>query len=507
MRALIMIGETGQLTFYDEVGQRLERMGFEISLCCDRDDPGVADAVNDVATRHNFGFFVLRENFSLETLTANVPICNTSTNALTSTVTPAKPTERVANELHVVVKKLKSYATKLFYYFLPSNGAKIESQQLQHEVNYHRAYHRVRKLESEKLFVDRHVDILILGEDGIGSNLWAISSAKHLGIRVVVIPYGMAYSNFLVQKGLIQKQAEDDLITVDALGGRVVKKNFPNWIKNSNFGEVLYFRPSYIIALEKEGIKLRDPWCLQGGEADIILSEGLEMSDRYILEGVPKDKLMITGSIYSDVLFDHIHADKKLKAAFNRNTVISKKELRVLVCVPPSESVFWSQNARFSTLSEFYSSFSRKMKNYVGVKLTYSFHPRLADKIRQELITIGIYPSELAVFNLIANNDLVIMHNSSLCRWAIQAKKPVINYDFYGFGTNYFPDCDGYYFTRKLKSFLTQLDKIILGEIKYETLSIGCNQKAERMGIFDGRCAERMADEIKKISSETEKQI
>ena len=99
------------------------------------------------------------------------------------------------------------------------------------------------------------------------------------------------------------------------------------------------------------------------------------------------------------------------------------------------------------------------------------------------------------------------MHNSSLCRWAIQAKKPVINYDFYGFGTNYFPDCDGYYFTRKLKSFLTQLDKIILGEIKYETLSIGCNQKAERMGIFDGRCAERMADEIKKISSETEKQI
>ena len=107
-----------------------------------------------------------------------------------------------------------------------SSGAKIESQQLQHEVNYHRAYHRVRKLESEQLLVERDINILILGEDGIGSNLWAISAAKHLGIRVVVIPYGMAYSNFLVQKGLMQKQAEDDLITVDALGRRSGQEKF-----------------------------------------------------------------------------------------------------------------------------------------------------------------------------------------------------------------------------------------------------------------------------------------
>ena len=422
MHCLIMVGETGQLTFYDEVGQRLSRMGFEISLCCDRDDPGVADAVNKVATRHNFGFFVLRENFSSEILTANIPVCDPSTASLKPTVLPGQATEKDLNEAHIVVKKIKRYATKLFHYFLRSSGAKIESQQLQHEVNYHRAYHRVRKLESEQLLVERDINILILGEDGIGSNLWAISAAKHLGIRVVVIPYGMAYSNFLVQKGLMQKQAEDDLITVDALGGGVVKKNFPNWIKDTNFGEVLYFRPPYIIALEKEGIKLRDPWCFQGGEADIILSEGPEMSDRYILEGVPKDKLTITGSIYSDILFDHINADKKLADAFNENTVISKGELKVLVCVPPSESVFWSQNAQFSKLSEFYSLFSQKIKNYISVDVTYTFHPRLPKEIRQELIDIGIYPSELPVFNLIANNDLVIMHNSSLCRWAIQAK-------------------------------------------------------------------------------------
>ena len=55
------------------------------------------------------------------------------------------------------------------------------------------------------------------------------------------------------------------------------------------------------------------------------------MSDRYILEEVPKDKLTITGSIYSDILFDHINADKKLADAFNENTVISKGELKVLV--------------------------------------------------------------------------------------------------------------------------------------------------------------------------------
>ena len=81
-----------------------------------------------------------------------------------------------------------------------SSGAKIESQQLQHEVNYHRAYHRVRKLESEQLLVERDINILILGEDGIGSNLWAISAAKH-GYPSCRDPHGMVYSNFLCRKG------------------------------------------------------------------------------------------------------------------------------------------------------------------------------------------------------------------------------------------------------------------------------------------------------------------
>ena len=99
-----MVGETGQLTFYDEVGQRLSRMGFEISLCCDRDDPGVADAVNKVATRHNFGFFVLRENFSSEILTANIPVCDPSTASLKPTVLPGQATEKDLNEAHIVVK-------------------------------------------------------------------------------------------------------------------------------------------------------------------------------------------------------------------------------------------------------------------------------------------------------------------------------------------------------------------------------------------------------------------
>ena len=76
------------------------------------------------------------------------------------------------------------------------------------------------------------------------------------------------------------------------------------------------------------------------------------------------------------------------------------------------------------------------------------------------------------------------------------SKKPVLNFDLYGFGTNYFPIVLAIT-KKKFQSFLTQLDKIISGDIKYETLSIGCNQKAERMGIFDGRCAERMVEEIK----------
>jgi hypothetical protein len=507
MRALIMIGETGQLTFYDEVGQRLERMGFEISLCCDRDDPGVADAVEKVAVKNTFNFFRLQENFSSEQLTMRLPRSSVSKIIEKLIVWSEKLTGIKPDKIQFIFKKLKSYSTRLSSYFFQSSEAKVANKIFQIQVSYHRAQNHIRQLNSEKLFADNDIDILILGEDGLASNLWAINVAKRIGVKVVVIPYGMAYSNFLLQKGLMQKQGENGLITVDELGGDLVEKEYPEWVKDTEFGKVLYWPPSVIIALNEEGIKLRDPWCFQGGDADIILSEGPEMFDRYVMEGVPQKKLKITGSIYSDVLFDHINADKNLLDAFNENSVISEGELKILVCVPPTEDDYWSQRVKFKTLMEFFSSVDQKLKKYTTVQVTYSFHPRLSNQTREEFIDLGICPSELPVFNLIAKNDLVIMNNSSLCRWAIQAKKPVLNFDFYGFGSNYFPDTLGYYYTKNFKSFSTQLDKIISGAIKYETLSIGCNQKAQRMGIFDGRCAERMADAIRNISSEKEKQI
>ena len=499
MRICILTGETGQLTFYDEVGKRLQSLGFEVSLCCDRDDKGVAEKVKKVADKNSFKFFKLDENFSTNELSSFLPKSLALKHVkklnffylLILKVTPSI--------IFRILKKIGNYLSRILLVLNIPDKEKTAKQELKNAIRYQRASHRLRLFYSEKLFAKHNIEILILGEDGIGSNYWAITAAKRLGVKVVIIPFGMAYSNFLVDKGVKQKHAENDLININDIGGTYIKKTYPKWVKNTKFGEVLYFKPSFIIALEMEKINIRDPWCLQGGEADIILSEGPLMFDRYISEGVPREKLKITGSVYSDVLFDHIYKSKKLVHAYNNNSVIEEGKLKILVCVPPLESSIWYNNAQFKSLGEFFSTLKEKLKKYKNVQLTFSFHPRLPESTKKDLINLGIRPSKLPVFNLIAKNDILIMNNSSLCRWAILANKPVLNYDMYGFGSNYFPNCLGYFFTKNYKSFSTRLDAIISGKITYKSLSKSCKKNANKMSFFDGSCAKRIAVAIKNL--------
>jgi hypothetical protein len=240
-----------------------------------------------------------------------------------------------------------------------------------------RRYHFFRLHDAERILKDYQPDVILLGEDGIAIDLWAIIAARRLGIKVAVLPYGMGDSSSLIWKGVEQKAREGDLITVDSPGGRFVKKRYPKWVKATAHGEVMMLPPAYIIALEEIGVRLRDPWCFQGGDADILLIEGEVARKHYLSEGVPGAKLRSVGSIYCDVLYDAMQLSPDSVSAFDRFGTLSDRELKVLFCVPPSESSSWTARSDFPSHAAFVIAFDEYMRTLPNVSVCYSFHPRM----------------------------------------------------------------------------------------------------------------------------------
>jgi hypothetical protein len=456
-RSLIVLGELGQLNYYREVAARLQRANLEVGFCCDRDDPGVADAIRAVAESLGAPFFHHGGDREAGVL---------------------DPRHR-----RLVNRRLRAYD------FRKSRHAALPRPTLKVFLEYH-AY---RIQEARRVLQEFRPRSVVTGEDGIAANVWMIRAARcRFFTKVITLPYGLGESSCLVWKGIKEKHAAGELITTDTPEGAYVKKHYPHWVKQTEYGECMYLPPLYIVALEELGIRLRDPWCLQGGQSQAILIANETMRRRYLAEGVPDRSICMTGSIYTDVLFDSFAADPQAGRAFAAGSPIDAGRRRVLVCVPPSESSKWGDGAQFSSLSDYVGRI-RDLLSDAQVDVVWSLHPRILPADKAAILALGIVPSDEFVVSLIPRCDILIACNSSVPRWAFAARKVVVNYDLYQFGVNDFPEVPAYRYTCDFAEFTDILHDLIQSPDAYRRLVRSSQEASLDMGEVDGRSALRIA--------------
>jgi len=457
-KVLIVVGQFGQLNYYREVAARLSRSGCDVGFCCDRDDAeGVDDAVRSAAESIGVPYF-------------------------------KHGGEREAGKLD---DWHRERARRLLVRFLadPARRDVLSDTAYEAFINYH----LYRLQEARRILQTFRPRALVTADDGIAANLWMIKAAAEKWVRIVAVPYGIGDSSGLVWKGIAEKHGCGEAITTETPAGAYVLRKWPKWVKQTQYGNVMYFPPEFIAALEDLGIKLRDPWCFQGGQSNAVMAESPAMHAHYLAEGVPKRKIHRSGSIYTDVLHDGFAGFPAARTAFERCARIEDDRFRVLVCIPPSDHSNWGRQAEFGSVAEYVAALAEFLRGLPGVQVTWSLHPGLLPADRDAVLATGIVPSGDFVVSQIPRHDVLVASNSSVARWAIAARKIVLNYDLYRFGINDFPNVPSYVYTDRFSEFRGSLQRFFSAPEAYRAVVQDSLDDATAMGEVDGQAAIRIA--------------
>lgn len=341
--------------------------------------------------------------------------------------------------------------------------------------------------------------VVVVSEDGISSNLHFMTAVRELGVPCVDIPYGFGVREDL-EIDLERKQNTGELQMAAGAEGAVLSIVAPQWIKKGRFSGALMFPQHFILGMEAVGITVGDPWIIHGGHANRLCAESNATLSRYRKEGIADRKLVLTGSPYCDEMMESLAGDERAKCALKQPQRISEGALRVLASWPPSYHGSRATQCEFGSYEEMTLNVLGMVREIPGVELTVSLHPATTRGIRELLLKAGINVSDEYVIGLIPRNDVFVTYYSSTIRWAIAAGKPVINYDAYNLNLDIYDSAKGYSSTTRARELQEMLAELASQPGEFEAVASGQCESASDWGILDGRCTERIGQELMELA-------
>lgn len=343
--------------------------------------------------------------------------------------------------------------------------------------------------------------IVLVSEDGISGPAAVMAAARSLDLPVVDLPYGYGTQDDL-EVALEEKAINGELIQADSWLGRLIAWLAPAWIKKGRFAGAIIFPPGYIAAREALGMTLRNAWIVHGGYADRLLVESEQMMDLYRAEGLPEKKLVLTGSPYCDTMFSSLKRSTEATAAFRSPRTVEPGKLRLLVSWPTSYHASRAAKCEFSTYEEMTKEILAWLNALPGCQLTVSLHPAISAAVRKDIGQLGLKISGEYVIDLIPKNDIYISYFSSTQRWAIACGKPVVNYDAYHVGLNIYDQAPGFFNALTFEDFKRTMLHLTSSMAAFEQCAARQIPIAERWGLVDGNCMQRMLTELDRLSAD-----
>lgn len=340
---------------------------------------------------------------------------------------------------------------------------------------------------------------MVVTEDGVAARLTIHTAAREAGVPVIEVPFGYAVAKDL-EVALENKRAAGELEVVDGICGRLIHRFAPQWIKRGAFAGALMFPAPYIVAAESLGMTVRDPWVIHGGYADKLCVESEQMLEVYQREGLPANKLTLTGTPYCDSMVRALEFDHAAKAAFRQPRRILAGHTRILVSWPPSYHAERGAHSEFPTYRDMSLTLLGWLSRLEHCQLQVSLHPAVPVSERTALIEAGIQVTDEYVIDLIGRNDVFITYFSSTIRWAIAAGKPVVNYDAYGVALDVFDSAPGVKTVNTADEFRATVTGLLASDESFAAVAAEQIAVAPRWGVVDGGSTARILDVVDELT-------
>lgn len=346
-----------------------------------------------------------------------------------------------------------------------------------------------------KLLLDelQPVCILLMGDRHIGVETALVSLANKRCIPSLIVPF--AFSEPSGTAILRRRRPDGDILYgMEKFFNRLIAYLRPAWTYDYD-GKTLLWKPAeQLLAAALLRMMPANPWALGGGQAWYMAVESDLMRQRFELQGIPTDKLIVTGKPLYDA------AARLWKHPYGmRSQICELLDVNVgrplIVCSVPQlaehELLSWDEH-----WYEMDFLFSALADASLDATVVLSLHPK-SDPAKYEPLAYkyNLFIAEQYTFDqLIPVCDLLVATYSSTVTLAIACHKPVVVVDFYGLNHNIFDEVPGVKVLKDRQLLSPTLQRLLTDQTLYQELVAHQVETAKSWACFDGQAIDRIMD-------------
>lgn len=347
------------------------------------------------------------------------------------------------------------------------------------------------------LFKSKRAAALVVAEDGIGGSATAIQAARERGIPVIDLPYEYSNREQLL-RGIPPNPPDRKAME------QVLVKWFPKWVIRGEPTVLTASPPHVALARQAQGLSPTNPTTVHGGQAHCIVVESAEMRAHYLREGIPERKLRDVGSLALDDLLSAQQRNPVDVASFVTGTKRVPGRTSILCSLVPDYVEDSGPKCDFATYHELLDFWIETLLTFGDADVVFKCHPAIGENDRDYLRTrVALSEEELA--SLLPSCDVFVTSVSSTIRWAIAARKPVINYDVYRFAYPDYLDAPGVIHADTRTGFVMSIRTLVEDADAYRAKTTDLAARSARWGVMDGKAGERFLDLVDELISPRER--
>jgi hypothetical protein len=351
---------------------------------------------------------------------------------------------------------------------------------------------KARMISIRYELIELSPSVIILGGDIVGHDMALYIRVGHdLGIPSLILPGWMASA---------REPAELQLYNPDySLRNPmnwVFCHFFPRWHFHHKGRDLIRLPAQEALALETLGLAPPMPWILHSGFVDVIGVESKVAREYGLREGLPPQRLIVTGSHTHDVLFEGIMERNERRAALYDQLDLNPYRPLVVCALPPD--MLYGKGGRpdceFLDYRTLVAGFLEPIHTQLGSHFLLCLHPSAKKDQLSFVADYGAILVEESLAELLPLADIYVASISATIQWAVACSIPVINYDVYNYSYTDYQGLDGVLTLKLHSEYVDALTRMIDEPSFLAARSADQSLVAASWGLLDGKATERICD-------------
>lgn len=331
------------------------------------------------------------------------------------------------------------------------------------------------------------ISLVILPADNRYDQAAIVKAAHHKEVPVVVIPQFMASA--LEWAEVVWEKRE---YSARSWANRFACSLFPRWGYVHKGRRLVALPANQILAREWLGIAPPRPWILHSGHADALAVESEAVRDYCIAEGLPPEKIKVTGSSTHDIISAIISKKEEKRLELYADLSLPDDRPMILSALPPDFIYMGRPQCEFQKYDELIEFWCRSLAAIKSFNIVICLHPSISVQEMKHIERFGVKIAKEPTYELIPLCDIFVASVSSTIQWAIACGKPVVNYDVYRYRYTDYLNVEGVISIENKSDYEDTLRRLT-SDVEYRAeITARQSVHANRWGRLDGRAGDRL---------------